>query len=207
MPTPHDRNNVLAGLFLFGTLALFIATSVVIRQLNFSPRSSYVVRFPISTGAQGITSGSFVHLGGQVVGEVASVGFYPSKEAPTDIDVEVEIDAELLLYENARVYLRTPLLGSGSDLNIAAVGDPASIAATHDGDPRLTDGEWVQGRNAPPAFLADAGWGEEESQALRAIIRDVKDGVGTGKAFVDDADEWWRANRGKATRAADDINA
>jgi len=113
MPSHADRNNVLAGAFLLSALALFVATSFVIRQVQLEPRTEYVVRFSLATGAQGLAKGSVVRLGGQAVGEVDEVRFAPSEEQPEFVDVVVEIDEDIVLFENAGVYLQRQLLGSG----------------------------------------------------------------------------------------------
>ncbi|MEO0482993.1 MAG: hypothetical protein AAF138_05175 [Planctomycetota bacterium] len=193
MPSHADRNNVLAGAFLLSALALFIATSFIIRQIQLEPRSTYVVRFSLATGAQGLAKGSVVRLGGQAVGEVDEVRFAPSEQSPEFVDVEVEIDEDIVLFENAGVYLQRQLLGSGSDLNIASVGDPDTLdaGALQDGDPRLGEGETVMGRAAPPSFLADAGWGENESQALPRIVRNVEETTADARDFMAETRAWW----------------
>lgn len=209
MPVQVNRNNILAGAFLLSALILFVVTSFIIRQLDFEPKTAYIVRFTLATGAQGLNPGAVVRLGGQPVGEVRRLSFHPSEDEPTHIDVRVEIDADIVLFENARVYLQRQLLGSGSDLNIAAVGDAGGVspAEAQGAGPRLEEGEVLTGLAAPPSFLADAGWGENESRALPRIVANVEQTTADTRDLLAEARRWWSENEPRLSTTTENFRS
>jgi ABC-type transporter Mla subunit MlaD len=175
-----SKNNLIAGSFVLGGLFLAVVMSIVISgaRENLIPTKRYVVRFGLSTGTNGLKKGSSVLLGGQPVGRVTAVEFSrpqgPS-QPPQGVDVYVKIQSDVTLYENATTLLERPLLGALSAINIATVGDPATVAQPRNGSPELQEGEDLQGMVAPPAFLAQAGYGPDQIQQVQAIIGDVSD--------------------------------
>lgn len=163
MPS-RSRNNLIAGTFLIVSLLMFVVISVVLSGVGerLAPSNEYVVRFPMSVGAPGLTGGSAVTLGGQDVGSVTQVEFAPGiSGAPDSVDVTVRVRAQIVLHEDARFELVRPLVGAGTLINIAWAGRGPGL---------LSAGDIVAGTTAPPAFLADAGFGDQQREQLRSIF-------------------------------------
>src|SRR5947209_5374045 len=108
------RNNLLAGLFVLGAIAVGVMVSFMLSNrpaLGGSRR--FTVRFSLADGATGLKKGSPVQLAGQQIGQVRRVDFFPRDQAEKSaVDVEVEVRGDITLFENAGVYLQLPLLGT-----------------------------------------------------------------------------------------------
>lgn len=187
-----SRYTVLAGLFLLGSVALAIVLSFVLSGgIDFSPRQSFSVRFSLENGAPGLRPGSFVTLGGQRIGEVASIEFREggvaraenskdNGENPLDVGVivGVRVRSPVTLRRDAVVSLERPLLGSASTLNISSVGSTGAKA--------LQEGETIAGGMAPPGFLAQAGLGPKRVGAVGQAIDDLAATISNIKKLVED---------------------
>ena len=224
-----NKNNILAGGFLIAALALAVGSSFIIKGVNLEHRTEYEVYFPMGVGASGLQPGSAVNLGGRQVGEVASLHFYttadaarigleglidPGSEVPESsavqldsggperlagIRVAVRIASGVVLFDNAQVFLEKQLLGSGSELNIASVGNPAAPGFRVVGpSERLEAGETIVGRVAAPAFLRDAGLGPTEQKLISETVKRVH-------RIVSNVDDLVVANQGKVGPAVDDL--
>ncbi|MFO0832171.1 MAG: hypothetical protein U0637_10035 [Phycisphaerales bacterium] len=178
-PRP-GRNNLLAGLFVLMSLGLAVAVSFVLAKRGAGSNATrFVVRFTLSDGAAGLQSGSAVTLGGQPVGRVLSVDFDGAgggESAPTGVWVRVEVRRDIVLYENASVYLERPLLGTLSSINIVSPGGPG--AGEHQGaSERVEGGDVVVATLAPPAFLSQAGLGPEQVEQIKQTVADAQKAV------------------------------
>ena len=90
------------------------------------------------------------------------------------IQVDIEINKDLPLFDNAQVFLEKQLLGSGSEINIASVGNPAARGFVLRGSTeRLEENEAIIGRVAAPAFLRDAGLGPTEQKLISETVKRV----------------------------------
>lgn len=175
-----SKNNVLAGLFLLFSLALalfvfFLLSSTWERWTVHTQR--YIVAFTLEDGASGLVKGAPVQVGGAKVGNVSAWSFAKDPVTSTiiGVDVEIEVRSEITLYENAVAYLVLPLLGSSSSLNFPFVGDPHSVRQPQHDNPMLQTGERIEGRLAPPAFLAQAGYGPDQTKQVQSIIRNAEE--------------------------------
>jgi len=83
MPGREQSNAVRAGVFVLLSVLLAVVIIVILSGVveRLKPANVYVVRFPLSVGAQGLSEGSEVRVGGQKVGQVSGVGFSPNGEA------------------------------------------------------------------------------------------------------------------------------
>jgi ABC-type transporter Mla subunit MlaD len=152
------RNNILAGAFVVTALALGVWMSFKLSDVPpMSGLTRFTVRFSLEDGATGLKPGS----------EVLSVNCAKENGVPTAVDVGVEVRSDVTLYEDAKVFLQLPLLGTLSSINITSVGT-GTVASS--GTPRIETGEVVYGRLAPPAFLTQAGFGSEQAAQLRASL-------------------------------------
>jgi len=164
----HNRNNVLAGLFLVTSLLLAVLISFWIEDglssLPFvNPTTEYTVRFGIGEGVAGIKPGSPVSLGGKDIGSVETIKYAfaerDGRSEPIGIDVSIAVESEMVLYADASVTVVSPLLGTLSSINISGIGSA--------GTP-LTEGGMLDG--APSAGLADmAGLGDLSRTASEVL--------------------------------------
>lgn len=196
MGPSNRRNTILAGAFVVASLALAVWVSFMLSDSGGTARMREIlVRFPLAMGTHGLQKGSPVLMGGQQVGQVADWRFDFEKddqgrEIAKAIIVEADIDQSLTIFTDARVYLERPLLGTLSSLNIVDVGGRTPRDAAGDGGAVAVatvlekDGV-LAGTLAPPALLAQAGYGEEQAQQVRTLIKDLADMVATAKPNVE----------------------
>lgn len=198
MPQRAARNNVLAGLFVVISVLLAVATAFVLADRGPGAGGvRFTVRFTLSEGAAGLGEGSAVLLGGVPVGRVLGVKFNTdgaSAGEPTGVDVLVEVDRALMLYENAGIYLEKPLLGTLSNLNIASAGSPEMSGAAQGSTARIEGGEVIRADLAPPGFLAQAGIGPEQVRQVQTVltsletsVRRVEELIASGGPKVDES--------------------
>ncbi len=178
MQRRNTTKNVFAGLFLLGALILAVILSFVLSGMSFEKVNPYFIRFTLDVGAAGLQPGSQVTLGGRPVGQVWELSFDPETGVPETILVEVRLDADLALFDNARAYLVQPLLGTLSTINIASPGDPDSGSL-------LAPGGEIAGSLAPPGFLAQAGYGPEQQAQLQRILSRLDRASETLQAILD----------------------
>ncbi|HRQ73302.1 MAG TPA: MlaD family protein [Phycisphaerales bacterium] len=174
----NPRNNLIAGLFLLGGVLLAVVASFVLTDFAgaLTRTNTYVVRFDILQGATGLDRDAEVRLGGQPVGTVADIDF--DDEAGYAVKVTIKIRRDIPLYADARIHLEVPLLGSASVINIVSLGTEQAGPATGP----------IEGRLAPPALLAQAGYGDEQRTQLQSILDRLDKGTEKMMKFVDDAD-------------------
>lgn len=186
MTRTGGRNNLLAGGFVIASVLLAVWVSFKLADRSgFGSTREFTIRFSLREGAVGLKRGSIVTLGGQQIGRVLSVDF--ARAGPgalaEGVDVRVEVRADLTLYENAPVYLSLPLLGTLSSINFAGVGTPQAVASR--GGPAIEDGDTVAGRLAPPAFLAGAGFGEDQANQVRQAINMLEGALSRAQKLID----------------------
>lgn len=178
MSKAANRNNVLAGSFLLGSIALavFMAFKIGDFRSSLGPTTEYVIEFPLTVGVAGLETGSPINLAGQEVGEVKSIDTHyvevdEGVRAPASVRVTATIADRVVLYEDAWADLVQPLLGSGATINISVVGSGPLGEQASNGSPILQprDGEVLRGRLAP-GLLAQAGIGPEQIEQVKNLI-------------------------------------
>ncbi len=163
---------MLAGGFVLASIALAVGSVLLLSGVldDLGPKATYRVTFLMTDGTAGLKQGSKVTLGGQPVGEVSSIRFAGADPAsPESVEVWIRVAKSVALYDNAWVYLERPLLGSMGTINIARTGGPTPDG--RGGGKRLMEGGTMAGRLAPPAFLAQAGYGPDEAEAVTSLIQ------------------------------------
>jgi len=137
-PNERTRNNIRMGIFV--TFALILAMGILfalsdIRGTLARQTDQWTVRFPISAGVAHIKSGSEVRVGGVELGRVtAVVPKYPDDPGETFqyVDVRFQLDRNIRLYRDARVYAGAQLIGAEGWIEIPYVGTPeAGEVETH----------------------------------------------------------------------------
>lgn len=205
-----SRNNVLAGIFVIGAIALGALIIVILSNIQerLRPHTSYIVRFTIVEGADGLGEGAPVKLGGQRIGRVVSAKFIdnPVSGDPEFIDVEISVSSKIRLYSDADVQLIKPLLGSGSSINIASfTGFPHAEEGEYTGPPKvLAAGDMIHGRQGAPGFLSQNDYAKFQNILARvdrisadveprvaAIMDDAQSAVGNVRTITDDARGRW----------------
>ncbi len=198
-----SSNNVRAGAFVLGAITIGFAFVVVLGGVRekIKPRNTYTVRFTLLEGATGLDVGSPVRVAGRTVGRISEIELRtePEGDLPAAVDCTVKVDKSVRFFGTPVAYLNLPLLGSGGDINFAGVGSPTD-------PPVPTDGTAViRGTMAPPAFLAQAGYGEEQKSQLQNMLRrgdeisaDVKAITGDFKGVAADVREKWPTWSGRA---------
>lgn len=205
---PVSKNNVIAGSFLVISLILAIAVSVYISgaQERLIPSHEYTVRFSLADGAAGLKPGSKVTLGGLNVGRVVDLTVASTPGQPS-LDARIRVRTGINLYESAMVFLERPLLGAGSEINISDVGTHQSGAGFTGASDSLEPGEMVMGRIAPPAFLAQAGYGPQQAQKVRVAIDQLADLAGRLDGMVERLDPQIDPIVKSASSALDDVRS
>lgn len=183
------RANIVAGSFLLLSLALGVWMSFTMsRRSQFKDVVEFTVRLGLDEGAAGLKQDSEVTLGGQPVGRVVGVDFETApgtERVPTAVLVRVEVRRDLTLYDDAVILLERPLLGSLSTLNIASGGE--GTMGLVGASPRIEAGDVIDGRLAPPAFLAQAGVGPTQTDQIRRAIADAQEGLARFNEMVKQA--------------------
>jgi ABC-type transporter Mla subunit MlaD len=230
-----SKNNILAGAFLLGSLALGLGVFFILANLweKFTvPRSEYNVYFSLSEGADGLEKGAIVKVGGVKAGQVVGWSFAKDDTGRINgVDIRIEVNSSITLYENAVALLLLPLLGSSSTINFPDVGDPSKVASPMHSDPRLQKGETLVGHLAPPSFLSQAGYGPEQVKQLQNIMKnadqtsdrinritetvekeleprlaDIRSILADGKKITSDASESWQQWRARVDSALANVD-
>jgi len=176
-----NRNNVVAGGFLVGSVLLAVAISFILSDISdkFGAKKHYVFRFPTSVGVTGLKPGAEVTFGGLGVGKVESIVAHTKVDPQSGIevvvahDVMVAVASDLVLHEDAYADLTLPMLGGVSKINIASAGHGSYDGGPSDANTVLDEGEMLRGRFAP-AILTQLGFDVEYAQKIKDITDEVK---------------------------------
>lgn len=185
------RNNILAGTFIVVTIVAAVWVSFMLSDRSgFGSVKTFMVRFSLEDGAAGLKHGSAVNLGGQPVGRVIGVTFdraavTPGQDVPTGVLVKIEVRSDLVLYENASIYITLPLLGTLSAINITWPGSSEGVASPQGASAAVESGEVIAGRMAPPQFLAGTGFGSDQAEQLRSSFAALESGMNKAKALIE----------------------
>lgn len=160
MPPARGRNAIV-GAFFIAAVALAVLVTAILSDLTAAlvPTKSYVVRFELSHNAGLLAPGAEVRVGGMKVGSVAKISLADDGGAVGALDVEIEVDDDLVLYEDAIVRLEVPLLGTGTVVNFISVGTGQQLA----------EGGRVPGKPSP-GLLAQTGLNDDDMENIRRSI-------------------------------------
>ncbi len=177
-----NRNNVVAGFFLVGSILLAVAISFILSDIQdkFGSKKMYVIRFSTDVGVSGLEPGAEITFGGLSVGKVKSISAYSEINAETGVevivahDVLVALESDLVLYEDAYADLTLPMLGGVSMINIPSAGSGSYESGPSDANLVLDENEQLRGRFAP-SILTQLGFSTEDAEKIQATIDDVKE--------------------------------
>jgi ABC-type transporter Mla subunit MlaD len=160
MPPPRGRNAIV-GAFFIAAVALAVLVTAILSDVRsaFAETATYIVRFELSDNAGLLAPGAEVRVGGLKVGTVSEIRLAHADGQNDGLDVEIEVDRDLELHEDAVIRLEVPLLGTGTVVNVIGVGS----------GPRLAEGERVQGRPSP-GLLHQTGLNDEDMENIRRSI-------------------------------------
>jgi len=138
MPSVNERtrNNVRAGVFV--TVSLLAIFGVVIALTEavsiLEARNAYRIRFPVTAGVEGLTVGSKVHVGGVEMGEVTGINPLIESGRFESILVDIEIDRDVTLFDDAVSLRIAPLLGNVAWINFPDIGGGEGARVVNPGD-------------------------------------------------------------------------
>ncbi|MFI4917900.1 MAG: MlaD family protein [Phycisphaerales bacterium JB060] len=161
MPQARGRNAIV-GAFFIAAVALAVLVTAILSDLSAAlvSTSSYVVRFKLSDNAGLLAPGAEVRVGGMKVGSVNAISL--ADGSGDALDVEIEVDSDLVLREDAVVRLEVPLLGTGTVVNFIGMG----------AGPQLAEGGRIQGKPSP-GLLAQTGLNDEDLENIRRSIESL----------------------------------
>ena len=127
----RSQNNIKAGIFV--TVAIIVGILVIFVLGDFAryfgpSHASYTATYEVAEGVGPLGAGSFVKVGGIVVGEVTGVTFDMQEGRPlTSIVVGFSIPSSMQLRSDATVSVGASLIGSDAWLDFSSLGTEGSI--------------------------------------------------------------------------------
>lgn len=194
-----SRNTVLAGVFVLAAIALFVTAVMLLSESGswVSNGAEYSIRFDLDEGADGLEKGSAVKLGGKKIGSVLDVSFDPQPGTDQEVKslvVRIKVDGRIKLYNDAKVTLVRPLLGSNSALNIVKLrSTPAAQLVAPGGE--------IDGDLAPPGFVSQADYAK-----VQKIIDDAQAFSGRVSRWSEVIDPTFDKNYGRIEQTITDVS-
>jgi len=184
MPSASERhrNNLKAGIFVTIAIVLLVMSIVLLTDTITKltrPTRSYTVEFEVKDGVKNLKKGADIRIGGVSLGSVAEVT--PRFKDPADekydrykiVDVEIEIDDHVRLYEGARIVINSAILGADAWIEIDNVGDGEAYP-----DGATIDGISTPGIMASLVGSENASKTDEILDNVRKVTVDAKNLVG-----------------------------
>lgn len=189
MAGKQTTSNVQAGIFLIVGIVLAVVISFVLSgQIEkLTPRTNYMVLISLREGADGLKKGSQVLLGGQPIGTVEKVDLKddPEIQGLKCVFVQAAVRRDFQVYDDALLLIERPLLGSLAKLNFVSLGNEKKDKPAK----QLAEGGQLRAYTAPPAFMAQAGFGEEQRAKVQKIIADTESAMSKVAELVDRNDD------------------
>ena len=127
----RSQNNIKAGIFVSVSILVGLCVIFVLGDFirYFGPSdSTYTVTYEVSDGVSGLGSGSFVKVGGIVVGKVDAVTFDVQENRPlTKIDVLFSMPVSMQLRADAQVSVGAGLISSDAWLAFTSLGTEGAV--------------------------------------------------------------------------------
>ena len=168
-----DRDNLKAGLFVFGGIVLTLVVIVTLSDFKnlFEGKQQVRVYYHLSDGFHGLKEGSSVTLGHLPIGEVESIELHVDEQSHRvrGGEVVVKIPNRYKFYLNAVIELVVPPLGSGTRLNIRDLGDTGEYNPR--GDPIRGI---LAGSELTSNLVRDMGIEDLQRHQLKAVIANIE---------------------------------
>lgn len=213
MAARSSRNNIIAGGFVLGSIALAVAVVIALAGGSnlLNPTNTYTIRFPLEIGAGGVDVGSQVLLGSQPIGKVTRWQFVQAPDGtsgrPTGVDVTCEVRADITIYEDAVAELVVPLLGVGTKINIVSPGTGTAIKAPQNGDPRLEENEILTGQEGMAPFMRQAGYGADQRAQVQKTIAQISEASEKFNRIVTQLEKEFNPDTGQVSGILGDVRS
>lgn len=171
----QERDNLKAGLFVSVGVLLTVVVIFVLADFGryFEQKRKIQVFFQLSDGLQGLKEGAPVTLGDQLIGDVVTIR--DKVEVGEDRSMRVvgkvvtaQLPTRYDLYQNAVFELKSPLIGSGTSLNIRSVGE----GQLYTGDVPIAGS--LAGNAQVQELVREAGIQEQQRQQIRNVIANIE---------------------------------
>ncbi|MEM1330716.1 MAG: MlaD family protein [Planctomycetota bacterium] len=173
---PSSKNNIIAGLFLFGSMVAAVLIAIVLGGLQIEPMKAYTARFDLITGASGVQPGSSVTVAGVPSGRVTGVEFETGDQGRvSSVLVSFRLAERIPMAQDARVELVVPIVGTISSLNVIDTGTGTAAKPSD----RLT------GSLAGSTLLAGVGIGNEQREQIQSTIAAIDATVTDAQGILD----------------------
>jgi ABC-type transporter Mla subunit MlaD len=171
----RSRNNIRAGVFVTIALLAAFATLFVLAEAWtwLEMRHEYRIRFPVSAGADGLSVGSEVRVGGVRMGQVTAVEPQLHEPDLKTIIVSIDLNRRVKLYENAVAIRVAPLLGNVAWINFPSVGGPPSAPLASGALIDAASGLGMLTTLLGPEHAADAAQIVADVRKLSALLADL----------------------------------
>jgi len=178
----QNQEHVKTGLFVLLGITLAFVMIVMLADFGamFESQQRVTVSFNLSDGVKGLKPGSSVALGGEPVGSVAKIEDQKNDQGQVVGKlVHFDLPARYTLYDNARINVQPPLIGTSAVLNIADIGRPVPDQAPPRGEQwTYAEGEVIPGGIAAFSFAVEtvraAGIQDRQRQQIQKIIANVE---------------------------------
>ena len=177
----RERNNLKAGLFVVVGLAIAFTAIIILSDFSrfVTPMQNVQVTFDIADGLHGLKTGADVTIGHVSTGVVTKIEDVMDNDRITAKKVTLSLPARYKIYENARIQLDQPPLGSGTKLNIAYLGEASNKPGFHGkswtyepGDPPIPGG--MAASQLADDFVKKLGIEEQQRRQIQNIIANVE---------------------------------
>ena len=130
MSTSAASQNIKAGSFVLAGVVLAIASVFVLSNtwasIFGSPMNTYSVTYPVLEGVGYLATGSPVRIGGISAGTIDGVHLDQTGAPVESIAVTFTLPADIELFSNAVILVKSALVGNTSSLDIVSVGFDAA---------------------------------------------------------------------------------
>ena len=133
------KNEIAVGITVFAVLALAVYVIVLLADISkiTEEYQKVTVQVPYTSGLQGLSEGSPIHLGGFKVGQIVETDITTEERGEIYVSFTMEMPAKYKLYENCVLVSEQNLLGAKAILSIKDLGNQGREFA--DGDTAKID--------------------------------------------------------------------
>ena len=171
----QERDHFKAGLFVIAGIVLTILVIFTLTDLNklFEQQQTIKVYYPLDEGLQGLKEGAVVTLGDQPIGSITLIEDKIEESKNGNLRVvgkmiTASIPKRYIIFQNAIIELKAPLIGSGTSLNIRSVGEKTPYTENIPITGQIAGSIQVQ------ELIRETGIGNEQRQQIGNIIANIE---------------------------------